>query len=132
MKTINFLSLSYRGIGNAVSASFKSRSRSSAKARVIVHSNKKLFLINMMLCTVVFSFLLLYVVSADSITANTYQLRLLNGKLGTIEAKYSEFTKLQTTHSSYSALLQFTQAHNMVKAQNIQYLFENKGVALRK
>jgi len=93
---------------------------------------RNVFVFNIALCSIFFALFVFYIMSANNITAHNYQVRVLQGKLGTIEKIHSGLIEQQVSYNSYFALLRFAKEQNMVKAQDIQYLFGNRGVALQK
>ncbi|KKT28213.1 MAG: hypothetical protein UW43_C0010G0009 [Candidatus Yanofskybacteria bacterium GW2011_GWA1_44_21] len=88
--------------------------------------------INFLLLGIFISLIFGYVVFSNKITADSYQVKILNDRILNLTEDHGALTAHQAELEDESLLADYAQTHNMVEAADISYLFENGDVALRR
>ena len=92
---------------------------------------RKFFFINTLLAMIGLVLLTYYIIETNGISADIYQLKLLNGRLATLNEVGSAISDQQSLPENAVLLADFVAQHTMVPARDVMYLFENGTVALR-
>lgn len=72
-----------------------------------------------------------YIIQANNIAADKYNIKILSEKLTSLNEVKTSLEAQRAEIDNPSELMEFAQSRNMVEAKNITYLFENGNVALR-
>ena len=86
---------------------------------------------NIMLFGVASLLLFYYVVMANSIASKNYKTQTLRNKIQALSETNSGLMAQKLVLETPTVLLEFAKSHNLVEANNISYVFENKNVAQR-
>ena len=87
------------------------------------------FMLNVLLAATVAALLVFYIVQINGISADTYHLSQLNGRLAALNETASTLTAGVPAIQNPSLLVEFAAGHNLVPAVDIVYLFEGGAVA---
>lgn len=90
------------------------------------------FMLNVLLAAAVAALLVFYVVRTNGISADTYRISQLNGRLAALNETASTLTAGVPAIQNPSLLVEFAAGHNLVPAGDIVYLFEGGTVALNR
>jgi hypothetical protein len=72
-----------------------------------------------------------YIIQANMIAADRYQVRVLDEKLTSLNEVRTALASQRSQVEDPSDLMEFAKSHGMVQSSNISYVFENGNVALR-
>ena len=89
-------------------------------------------MLNVLLAATVAALLVFYIVQINGISADTYHLSQLNGRLAALNETASTLTAGVPAIQNPSLLVEFAAGHNLVPAVDIVYLFEGGAVALNR
>jgi len=95
------------------------------------HSLDKTSYVNIALATLICVLLAYYIIVANSIASWSYRVEKLSQQLFSASEVSSTLMAQRSSLESTGLLVNFAKTNNMVEAQNVLYLFENKNVALR-
>lgn len=89
-------------------------------------------LVSNVILIAVFGLLLsFYIIQANMIAADKYQVKFLNEKLTSLNEVRTSLAAQRSETEDPSELMEFARAQGMVEAKNVTYIFENGNVALR-
>ena len=92
----------------------------------------RVFMFNVFLAAAAAVLLVFYIVHINGISADTYRLSQLNGRLAALNEATSTLTAGVPAVQDPSLLVEFAAGHNLVPAGDIVHLFENGAVALNR
>ncbi|MEX2090546.1 MAG: hypothetical protein WD989_00205 [Candidatus Paceibacterota bacterium] len=72
-----------------------------------------------------------YVIQANMIAADRYNIKILNEKLASLNEVRTSLVAERSKTEDQSKLIEFALSIGMVEAKNVSYVFENGNVALR-
>ncbi len=89
-------------------------------------------MLNVLMAAAVAALLVFYVVRTNGISADTFRISQLNGRLAALNETASTLTAGVPAIQNPSLLVEFAAGHNLVPAGDIVYLFEGGTVALNR
>lgn len=88
--------------------------------------------LNVFLAAAVIFLMIYYVIVSNIITASSYKIDLLSGKLSSLLETNGLLTARKLSIEDSSAILNFAESHNMTEAKHVTYIFGNSDVALQR
>lgn len=86
---------------------------------------------NVILLGVLGLLLSFYIIQANMIAADRYQVKILNEKLASLNEVRTSLDAQRNDLEDPSELMEFAKARGMVEAKDVSYIFENGNVALQ-
>ena len=86
---------------------------------------------NMILLGIAVLVLSFYIIQANTIAADKYNIKVLGDRLTSLNEVLTSLSVQRSQTEDPSGLTKFAVSHNMVEAKNITYIFENGDVAQR-
>lgn len=107
------------------------RSREGSQRASASNGINPILVSNVILIAVFGLLLSFYIIQANMIAADKYQVKFLNEKLTSLNEVRTSLAAQRSETEDPSELMEFARAKGMVEAKNITYIFENGNVALR-
>jgi hypothetical protein len=89
-------------------------------------------MVNLALLGVFVLMLFIYVMQMNSITSRNYQIKLLNGKISSLNESNSVLSVSKSAIDDLDAIESFAKANNMIKSDGSVAMYGDTGVAIQR